>query len=158
MIEKGVRYVVGFLFDEALHNVVLIRKNKPDWQAGKLNGVGGKIELTDISPVAAMVREFKEETGLQTVPEGWHVYVELGDAHATWEVTFFWATAPSLGLGTVATLTDEAIVVTPVSVALSSTANIMANLSWLIPMALNHMHGRDRCNFHQIFEASYQGP
>ena len=37
-------YVVGLLFSPDRNTVVLINKTKPDWQAGKLNGVGGKIE------------------------------------------------------------------------------------------------------------------
>ena len=37
------RYVLGFLFRDNCTSVVLIRKDKPRWQAGLLNGVGGKI-------------------------------------------------------------------------------------------------------------------
>lgn len=59
-----IRYALGFAFDETYDRVVLIRKNKPEWQRGKLNGVGGKIEDFDSSPHDAMIREFKEETGL----------------------------------------------------------------------------------------------
>lgn len=57
-------YVVGFLFDQELQRVALIRKNKPRWQAGLLNGIGGKIEITDDNPHDAMFREFKEEAEL----------------------------------------------------------------------------------------------
>ena len=56
-------YVVGFMFDESGENIVLIKKNKPDWQKGKFNGVGGKIEIEE-KPKDAMIREFKEETGV----------------------------------------------------------------------------------------------
>jgi 8-oxo-dGTP diphosphatase len=38
------QYVLGFLFDPSQKDVVLIKKLKPEWQKGKLNGVGGKIE------------------------------------------------------------------------------------------------------------------
>jgi 8-oxo-dGTP pyrophosphatase MutT (NUDIX family) len=55
--------VVGFLFDNARDQVVLIRKNKPDWMAGQWNGVGGKIEPGE-DPYTAMRREFLEETGV----------------------------------------------------------------------------------------------
>jgi hypothetical protein len=34
--------VAGFLFRNNDTEVALIRKNKPDWQKGKLNGIGGK--------------------------------------------------------------------------------------------------------------------
>src|SRR5690349_13991679 len=36
-------YALGFLFD-GTGRVVLIRKRRPAWQAGLLNGVGGKVE------------------------------------------------------------------------------------------------------------------
>lgn len=55
-------YVLGFLFTHS--GVVLIQKNTPEWQRGKLNGIGGSIEEGE-TPYAAMVREFAEETGLQ---------------------------------------------------------------------------------------------
>jgi 8-oxo-dGTP diphosphatase len=57
------KYVVGFMFTEDCSRVVLIRKNKPAWQKGKLNGVGGKIEPEE-TPKHAMIREYKEEAGL----------------------------------------------------------------------------------------------
>ena len=58
-------YVVGFLFDEDARryhktghgNVVLIEKNRPAWQAGRLNGVGGHIEIGE-TPDEAISREF----------------------------------------------------------------------------------------------------
>lgn len=56
-------YVLGFMFDENRNVVALIRKENPEWQRGKLNGIGGKIEEGE-SPFDAMVREFEEETGV----------------------------------------------------------------------------------------------
>lgn len=55
------RYVLGFLFSEDGSRVLLIWKNRPAWQAGKLNGIGGKIEDGE-QPLDAMKREFVEET------------------------------------------------------------------------------------------------
>ena len=37
-------YVAGFLFSRDGSLLALILKNKPDWQKGKLNAIGGKIE------------------------------------------------------------------------------------------------------------------
>lgn len=37
-------YVCGFLMSYDMDKVVLIKKNRPDWQKGKWNGVGGKIK------------------------------------------------------------------------------------------------------------------
>lgn len=56
------KYVVGFLFDTSL-NVVLIEKIKPEWQAGRLNGIGGHVEEGE-DDLEAMIREFKEEAGV----------------------------------------------------------------------------------------------
>src|SRR5690349_16479461 len=75
-------YVCGFMFDRDMARLVLIRKSKPQWQAGKLNGVGGKVELIGMhglsqcyeTPQRAMAREFKEETGYTTRPEDWRLF------------------------------------------------------------------------------------
>jgi 8-oxo-dGTP diphosphatase len=55
------RAVIGYLFD-GWGNVLLIEKNHPEWQKGRLNGIGGKIERGE-TPLQAMVREFQEEAG-----------------------------------------------------------------------------------------------
>jgi 8-oxo-dGTP pyrophosphatase MutT (NUDIX family) len=60
------RYVVGFIFNEAFDRILLVFKNRPAWQSGLLNGVGGKIEARDKTPLAAMEREFAEETFART--------------------------------------------------------------------------------------------
>lgn len=57
------RYVVGFMFDHGCSEVALIRKNRPKWQQGKLNGIGGHVEKGELDEVA-MKREFYEETGV----------------------------------------------------------------------------------------------
>ena len=64
MENNTIYYVVGFLFNPDMTEVVLIKKNRPDWQKGLLNGVGGKIESGE-DPITAMIREFKEETGVE---------------------------------------------------------------------------------------------
>lgn len=56
-------YVVGFAFDNTQSNLMMIRKNRPDWMAGRLNGIGGKIE-TGESPLQAMIRECQEEADI----------------------------------------------------------------------------------------------
>jgi 8-oxo-dGTP diphosphatase len=59
-------WVVGFVFKNR-DEVTLVMKNRPEWQKGKLNGVGGKIEAGETS-AQAMRREFKEEAGAD-IPE-----------------------------------------------------------------------------------------
>ena len=79
------RYTVGFLFTPDLSRVLLIHKIAPEWQKGKLNGLGGKME-PDESPKACFVREIEEESGIKLASKSvkkmgllkgsaWRVYV-----------------------------------------------------------------------------------
>lgn len=57
------KFVVGFIFSKDKQQTLLIKKNRPNWQVGKYNGVGGKVEEGEL-PIAAMQRECIEECGL----------------------------------------------------------------------------------------------
>lgn len=70
------KYVLGFAFSENGEDVVLIEKQKPDWQKDKLNGVGGKVEPNEHFK-NAMVREFAEETGVHTSILEWDLFAVL---------------------------------------------------------------------------------
>ena len=123
----GDRYVVGFMFSPAEESVLLIRKTHPDWQAGKLNGVGGRIEDGE-SALDAMRREFAEETGIYHLR--WIQFCVLGDAR-NWQVHCFAAFGDVFSA---TTTTDEAIEIISVREFPSDT---IPDLRWLIPMALS---------------------
>jgi len=117
-------YVAGFMFNEDKDKVLLIEKQKPDWQKGKLNGIGGKIEKDEL-PYDAMVREFKEEVGIEC--NDWESFCLLiGD---DWVVYFYKAIGP---IHTAKQIEIEKPVVVNVN---ELPDNIITNLSWLIPMA-----------------------
>lgn len=128
------KYVCGFYFDHLLQNVVLIWKNKPAWQKGKLNGVGGKIEDGEL-PEAAMRRVFKEETGVDH--QSWQPLVTL--TGADWQVNFFHAVALPDQFEYVETQEDEEVAKIPVDRLLAWDYEHIPNLDWLIPMALNQI-------------------
>lgn len=65
------QYVLGLAFSRKGDKIVFVEKQKPEWQKGMYNGVGGKIEAEDASPIDAMVREFQEETGTITEQTMW---------------------------------------------------------------------------------------
>lgn len=72
---KGVDYTVGFMFDNRLERVALIRK-VGGWQDGKLNGIGGKRKKGE-SFKAAHVREFQEETSYLTNQDDWMEFATI---------------------------------------------------------------------------------
>jgi len=124
------RYVAGFLFEN--NQVALIRKLRPAWQKGRLNGIGGHIEQGE-SPEAAIVREFEEETGYKTSITQWWPFCVLSGKD--WVVHFF----SSYGkLDELKSTTDEEVVVLPVGQV--SVVNAIPNLTWLIPMAKTIVH------------------
>lgn len=84
--------VVGFLRSCETDNIVCIRKKKPDWQRGKLNGVGGKCEYGNQKytqweePIDAMKREWREEIGFDAPVEWKHFAMQRG---TDYEVFYF---------------------------------------------------------------------
>lgn len=63
-------FVVGLPFTAAADRVALIRKNRPAWQAGKLNGPGGKVEAGETA-LQAIAREIREECAIDVPESGW---------------------------------------------------------------------------------------
>lgn len=122
------QYVLGFLFSAAprYRYVVLIRKNKPEWQVGKLNGVGGKIERGE-EPVDAMRREFLEECGVSK--KNWIQYGKLVFPDA---VVHLFAAEDGMLMHGVRSMTPEEV---GVYYSEDTDEKRIPNLRFLIPMA-----------------------
>ena len=69
-------YVLGFLFSNDMKRVALIQKERPNWQKGRLNGIGGHIEENEMA-IDAMSREFFEETGVKVSIYDWKKFCEM---------------------------------------------------------------------------------
>lgn len=124
---KMKHFVLGLVFNQSLSTVLLVHKRRPDWQKGMLNGIGGKIKI-DETPLQAMKRESKEETGFPrtwfhtitfTCPGG-TVYV-FRSIHASEIIPFKQVEDEFLMRFNIDTLPD----------------NLMANLKWMIPLSLS---------------------
>lgn len=63
-------YCLGFVFSPARDEVLLLEKKRPAFQAGLLNGIGGKLAPGE-DPLDGMVRECAEESGLVIAPQDW---------------------------------------------------------------------------------------
>jgi len=105
-------YVCGFMFSGDYKQVLLIKKKRPDWQAGKWNGIGGHVEDSDESPAHAMAREFREETGVETAPGDWRFmaqYYEADQHGSNIVVVDFYFTRNSWAYLSARTVTDEQV-------------------------------------------------
>lgn len=151
------KYVAGLMFSSDSKYVALIIKNKPDWQKGLLNGIGGKIEEEDIKfslqhnlitdSQLAMIREFEEETGVTTEPNDWQLFLIMGNEKGNsdtgerqtqqysegWSVDFYKCFSDEIW--NAKTTTDEVVVRVPVDELLS--LNTIDNLKWIILLALD---------------------
>lgn len=124
------RYVTGFMFSLDRKCVSLIKKNNPEWQRGRFNGVGGKIEAGE-SPALAMSREFKEETAVVTSPDDWTFFLTLTD-QKSYEVNMLFCFSDKVFSVVSAELEEVKIFKVD-----ELPKNIISNLSWLIPLALD---------------------
>lgn len=125
-------YVCGFAFNPELTSVVLIEKLKPAWQEGLLNGVGGKVEK-DERPIDAMTREFKEETGVETLYLDWENFLTMyGD---NWRIHFYRGFFDTSGCRTVE---KENVEHWPLDKGFVFV-DVIPNLHWVIPLALDNI-------------------
>lgn len=137
-------YVLGFCFGASLSSVVLIRKNRPVWQNGKLNGLGGHVEPGE-TPEMAMSREFRQEADCDE-PLDWKKFGRLWNDK--WEVHLFCARFPVNRLLPTCYGEEGPVMVFPVSDVVmgefSQDLNPVPNLRWLLPMALNFLRGDEK--------------
>lgn len=148
---KKTIYVCGFLFDLSRQEVALIKKTRPDWQKGLLNGIGGHVndgeELHE-----AMEREFTEETGAEVL--AWKLFCTYEGS----DYTVYFMKTFSSEIYNLNTITDEEVKVINVSELNNETLNglpenkTIPNLKWLIPLALDSRIDHTTCIEHTYEE------
>lgn len=122
--------VLGFMFCPMKGHVVLLKKKRPDDQRGKFNGVGGKVEDGESAP-AAMVREFMEETGVETKQEDWELVVLL--KNDAWHVSVYRTFSDSVYAAR--SMSDENVAIVDVEYLFEFPT--MRNTRWLVPFCLD---------------------
>lgn len=130
-IDPTTHYVVGFLFDDSGDKVILMEKNRPAWQRGRFNGVGGKIEQADRSTLEAMIREGIEEIGVS--PE----WTQFATVAYGFHVLHFFAVRDQVAFMDARRVTDEKIF--RMSTMVPWRQRLIPNLNWLLPMARHHL-------------------
>lgn len=125
-------YVVGFYIGKGGSvtdgEVVLIEKKRPVWLAGLLNGVGGKIEEGE-EPIEAMVREFREETGVEVDGEQWKHFCEMKGEHFIMHCYYAFGY-----IGECHSVTDEEIRFVQISDIKIGNPAFVENMPWLFSM------------------------
>lgn len=141
MVKQKQKYVVGFMLDPTLSKVVLIRKAKPTWQAGMINGVGGKVgdNIPDETPEDAINREFMEEAGVDGL--AWTKFMRLETPRS--EIHFF-RTIGNVYKAT--TKTDEEVGVYDIHDVMDRCDTI-PNIRWCIQMARTFHFGERAMEF-----------
>lgn len=133
MIQK---YTLGFLFNKELTKVLLIHKQRPAWQKGMINGLGGKFENHE-SALECIAREVQEETNISTNPKSWIKYAELHSSKFAVDVM---ATIYSGPEADATNNEDQPVEWFDIK---DLPKNVMTNLTWLIPLALEKLKEKE---------------
>lgn len=123
--------VLAFIFSPEMTHVLLIRKKKPSWQRGMLNGLGGKIEPGE-RPLAAIVREVREESGIEIHGGDFIAFGSMVARDDAWRVHLFAAVSEKIRKLEAIEHEEGWLTLQHVSML---PANIIRNLAWLIPKA-----------------------
>jgi 8-oxo-dGTP diphosphatase len=120
-------YVLALLFTPDAREVVLVRKTRPAWQAGRVNALGGKLHEGE-GVLDAARREVREEAGVDI--ERWEEFLTWHDAeYRLRAVRAFDARA-----GAAYTAEDQEVILTGID---ALPDNVIDNLRWMIPLALD---------------------
>lgn len=138
-----ISYCLGFAFTDNDNFVVLIQKNKPAWQKGLLNGVGGKIEENELAH-EAMVREFREETGITH-----HHWTRVTQMNFNGAEVIVFATRLPKGHNNLTQMTEEQVGLYSI-IDVRNHPKVIPNLRWLVPMALHALDHDDNSVPHTL--------
>lgn len=127
-MERGaLDYVLALLFTADGREVVLVRKTRPAWQAGRVNALGGKLHEGE-SLLDAARREVREEAGVDV--EGWEEFLVWHDPEYRLRAVRVFDDAARRAR----TAEDQEVFLANVA-ALPLT--VIDNLRWIVPLALD---------------------
>ena len=120
-------YVLALLFTPDSRHVVLMRKTRPAWQAGRVNALGGKL-LPGESALDAARREVREEAGVDVAE--WEEFLVWDDPQYRMHA----ARAFHDAAHEAHTAEDQEVFLAD---AHALPPELIENLRWLVPLALD---------------------
>jgi 8-oxo-dGTP diphosphatase len=135
-----VTHTLGFVFDYTHSHLMLIRKNRPEWQKGFFNGVGGGVEKGETS-LECIIRETEEESGLRI--NDWRSCGHL--ISPEWNVEVFVSTVPMVVLEMGESKTDEQIHIFDMIELYDK--NILPSAQYLIHLTRNYLMNQGIARF-----------
>jgi 8-oxo-dGTP diphosphatase len=120
-------FVLALLYSADRRQVVLMRRTRPAWQAGRANALGGKLMVGESASTAAR-REVREECGVDVAE--WQEVLVWEDAEYVMHVV----RAVSDTALEARTQEDQEVFLADVN---ALPANVIDNLLWLVPLALD---------------------
>jgi len=139
------KYVVAFVFNYDLSSVLLMHKNRPAWQNGLVNGLGGKVDEGE-DTYTTVSREIEEESGLEIPKESW---VKAGRVYSdSFEMDVFGYIYEG-GMSDATTKENEPIEWFKVA---DLPSNTIENVPWLIHITFDKLKNN---NF-ELFEVKYK--
>lgn len=123
----GRSYVLALLYTVDRRQVVLMRRTRPAWQAGRVNALGGRIMVGESAREAAR-REVREECGVDVTE--WSEVLVWADA----EYVMHAMRAVDDRARDARTMEDQEVFLADVR---ALPENVIDNLRWLVPLALD---------------------
>ena len=127
MASRALEYVLALLFTADARDVVLVRKTRPAWQAGRVNALGGKL-LDGEAILEAARREVREEAGVDV--EEWEQFLVWDDPEYRLRAVRAFDDAAHRAR----TAEDQDVFLARVD---ALPPNVIDNLRWIIPLALD---------------------
>jgi len=128
--EEKIEATLAFIFNKDLTKVLLIKKKKPVYHAGMLNGLGGKLEPGE-THLECVIREIEEEAGFITQKKDW---IKVG--FLTWSIwrVSVWTGVYDSSQEKTTNFPEEGV---GWHDARSLSNNVIENLHWLIPLCID---------------------
>lgn len=148
-VSDKTQYTVGIYFDKRLDRVVLILKNRPNWQRGKWNFFRGPKESQETWE-QCVVREFKEECAVNTCVDDWK-YIGIIE-NIDYEVHIY-TTIQKDYQGCIKTNEDQKVKWIFID---ELPKNIIPNLEFLIPYARVYLKHESNLDYVQFATFNYR--